>query len=106
MDGHMEWVYRVSSEMTKKLQDAMVRNLDVLSIHNLRLYFYEDGRGVMTVDADHVHKFPSPPAPLAGKKLKLNHFEGYITASAKELDGITIMPWGGSSVKQNVSLTA
>jgi 2,3-bisphosphoglycerate-independent phosphoglycerate mutase len=95
--GKVEWVYRVSREMDKDLQEAMVRNLDVLGDLNPKLYFYEDGRGVMTVDSDHVQDFPLPPAPFNGN-VKLGEFEKFITGTAKDLDGLTILPWGGGTL--------
>jgi 2,3-bisphosphoglycerate-independent phosphoglycerate mutase len=96
--GKVEWVYRVSREMDRGLQEAMVRNLDVLGDLNPRLYFYEDGRGVMTVDSDRVQDFPNPPAPVNGNGVDMGEFEKFITRTAQELDGLTIMPWGGGTL--------
>ncbi len=96
--GKVEWVYRVSREMDKDLQDAMVSNLDVLGDLNPRLYFYEDGRGVMTVDSDHVQDFPLPPAPVNGNGVELGEFDKFITRTAKDLDGLTVLPWGGGTL--------
>jgi len=96
-DG-IEWAYRVSREMHDSLQKAMISNLDLLTDLNPRLYFYEDGRGVMTLDTDHVQAFPSPPAPVVGNGVKLGEFEAFINRTAKDLDGLTVMPWGGGSM--------
>lgn len=96
----VEWAYRVDREMNARLQQALVKNLDMLGDLNPRLYFYEDGRGVMTVDADEVHAFPSPPAPVADPWLDLGAFDGFIRRTARDLDGLTILPWGGGSVQQ------
>jgi 2,3-bisphosphoglycerate-independent phosphoglycerate mutase len=98
--GNVEWVYRVSREMDHDLQEAMIRNLDVLGDLNPRLYFYEDGRGVMTVDSDHVQEFPNPPAPVNGGGVDLGEFEKFITRTAKDLDGLTILPWGGGTLNE------
>lgn len=97
--GKLEWVYRVSRDMDRDLQDAMIRNLDVLGDLNPKLYFYEDGRGVMTVDADRVQDFPSPPAPVNGR-VDMGDFERYIARTAKDLDGLTVMPWGGGCLNE------
>lgn len=97
-DGKVEWVYRVSREMDHDLQEAMVRNLDVLGDLNPKLYFYEDGRGVMTVDSDRVQDFPLPPAPVNGNGVNMGDFEKFITGTAKDLDGLTILPWGGGTL--------
>jgi 2,3-bisphosphoglycerate-independent phosphoglycerate mutase len=61
--GNVEWVYRVSGRWTTPLQEAMIRNHDVLGDLNPRLYFYEDGRGVMTVDSDQRAGVPQPARP-------------------------------------------
>ncbi|MBI0583451.1 MAG: hypothetical protein ISF22_04405 [Methanomassiliicoccus sp.] len=97
-DGGIEWVYRVSREMNDELQQCVVKNLDVLGDLNPKLYFYEDGRGVMTVDTDHVQQFPNPPAPVSGNGTSLGEFKKFITGIAKELDGLTVMPWGGGAI--------
>ncbi len=96
-DG-MEWAYRVPRDRHEVLQKVMIEHLDLLTEQNPRLYFYEDGRGVMTVDSDHVQAFPSPPAPVIGNGVKLGEFEGYIKRIAQDLDGLTVMPWGGGSM--------
>lgn len=100
VNGHIEWLYRVSREMNSELQDCVVRNLDVLGDLSPRLYFYEDGRGVMTVTTDHIQKFPHPPAPIPSSTLPMGEFEKLITRTAKELEGLTILPWGGGSMKE------
>lgn len=104
VENQVEWVYRVSREMNSELQDCVVRNLDTLGDLSPRLYFYEDGRGVMTVNSDHVHRFPDPPAPVIDNGLKLGEFEEFITRTAKELDGLTILPWGGGSMRDGEAI--
>jgi len=96
----VEWAYRVSREMNSTLQDAMVHNLDMLGDLNPRLYFYEDGRGVMTVDTDEVFPYPMPPTPVAGPQLSLGPFEEFIRKTSQDLNGLTILPWGGGSLSQ------
>ncbi len=97
-DNNIEWLYRVSREMHAELQDSMIRNLDVLGDLNPRLYFYEDGRGVMTVETDHIQGFPSPPNPVLNKVVQFGEFDRYINRMAKEMNGMTILPWGGGSI--------
>lgn len=97
-DGSIEWAYRVSREMHEGLQETMVRNLDLLGDLSPRLYFYEDGRGVMTVDTNVVQEFPSPPAPVVGRGVELGPFKPFIDHIANELNGLTVMPWGGGSM--------
>lgn len=96
--GSIEWAYRVSREMHEGLQEAMVKNLDLLSDLNPRLYFYEDGRGVMTLDTNAVHAFPTPPVPVTEERVDLGAFEDFINKIARELNGLTVMPWGGGSM--------
>lgn len=100
VNGHMEWVYRVDLDMHRKLQDCMVRNLDILGDLNPKLYFYEDGRGVMTVETDKVHGFPMPPTPVPSSTFDMGAFESYIHRMAKEMDGLTVLPWGGGSLNE------
>jgi len=95
-EDSLDWAYRVDREMNARLQDALVSNLDLLGDLNPRMYFYEDGRGVMTVDTDEVHNFPSPPAPVADR-VDLGAFDHFIRKTAEQLDGLTILPWGGGS---------
>ena len=97
-ESNIEWVYRVSRDMHAQLQDCMIRNLEVLGDLNPRLYFYEDGRGVMTVETEHVQAFPSPPNPVVNQVVKLGEFERFIKNMAEEMDGLTILPWGGGSI--------
>lgn len=97
----VEWVYRVDREMHSQLQDCMIRNLDILGDLNPRLYFYEDGRGVMTVDTDKIHPFPMPPTPVVGMNLDLGQFDKYIQKMAKDMNGLTILPWGGGCLHEN-----
>lgn len=97
-DHSVEWIYRVSREMNTDLQSSMVQNLDMLGDLNPRLYFYEDGRGVMTVDTDQVEGFPSPPTPVVGRRLELGAFDAFIKKTARDLNGLTVLPWGGGSI--------
>lgn len=99
-DTGVEWVYRVTRDMNSQLQDCMIRNLDLLNGLNPRLYFYEDGRGVMTLDTEDVHGFPMPPTPVVSQRLDLGVFDKFIRKTAKELDGLTILPWGGGSLNE------
>jgi 2,3-bisphosphoglycerate-independent phosphoglycerate mutase len=98
-DSGIDWAYRVDRDMHARLQDCMIRNMDKLGDLNPRLYFYEDGRGVITVDTDKVLEFPSPPAPVHQKLSKMGEFEKFINSMAKEMDGLTAIPWGGGSTK-------
>ena len=99
-DSKVDWAYRVTPELNSSLQDAMIRNLDMLGDLNPRLYFYEDGRGVMTVDADEVAPFPMPPAPINDPKFPMYHFGDYISKVASSNDGLTAIPWGGGSLSK------
>lgn len=95
-DG-IDWLYRVSREQNDALRDCMVRNLDVLNDLNPRIYFYEDGRGVMTVESSMVQNFPQPPTPVNGN-VRFGDFELFIRRLAREMNGVTILPWGGGSM--------
>lgn len=97
-NGSVEWLYRVSREDKARLQKHMVSNLDLLEGMDPRLYFFEDGRGVMTVHSPTVVGFPSPPAPLPSRGIELGDFDQFIRKLAEELDGMTILPWGGGSI--------
>ncbi|HOB38609.1 MAG TPA: hypothetical protein PLD09_00015 [Methanomassiliicoccaceae archaeon] len=97
-ESNVDWAYRVTPELSSSLQDAMVRNLDMLGDLNPRLYFYEDGRGVMTVDTEDVVPFPMPPTPPSSSKFPMHHFGDYIRKVASEMDGLSIIPWGGGSL--------
>jgi 2,3-bisphosphoglycerate-independent phosphoglycerate mutase len=99
-ENSIDWVYRVSPQMHALLQDSMIRNLDVLGDLNPRLYFYDDGRGVLTMETDHVQDFPSPPAPVVNKAVPLGEFDRFIHRVGKELNGLTVLPWGGGSVNE------
>jgi 2,3-bisphosphoglycerate-independent phosphoglycerate mutase len=89
-ESKVDWAYRVTPELSSSLQDAMVRSLDMLGDLNPRLYFYEDGRGVMTVDTDEVVPFPMPPAPVSDPAFPMHHFDDYIRKVASEMDGDTV----------------
>lgn len=99
-ESKVDWAYRVTPELSSSLQDAMVRSLDMLGDLNPRLYFYEDGRGVMTVDTDEVVPFPMPPAPVSDPAFPMHHFDDYIRKVASEMDGLTVIPWGGGSLSK------
>ena len=99
-DGKIEWLYRVSKEEKKRLQNDIVANLDLLEPMEPHLYFFEDGRGVMTVRSPNVINFPLPPAPLSDRTLDLGGFGRFIDRLAQDLEGMTILPWGGGSVGQ------
>jgi 2,3-bisphosphoglycerate-independent phosphoglycerate mutase len=99
-ENNIDWVYRVSPKMHAQLQDCMIRNLDTLGDFNPRLYFYDDGRGVMTMETDHVQDFPNPPAPVVNKVVPLGEFDRFVNRVAKELNGLTVLPWGGGSVNE------
>jgi len=98
--GSIEWAYRVSPQMGSSLQEAIVHNLDMLGDLNPRFYFYEDGRGVMTVDSDEIWDFPSPPAPIPGPVVDLGDFGEFIHKTSRDMDGLTILPWGGGALEQ------
>ncbi len=103
-NGSVEWLYRVSREEHSALRDCMVRHLDALVDLNPRLYFYEDGRGVMTVDSIQVQGFPAPPAPVPRSGVEMGGFEEYILGLAKEMGGMTVLPWGGGSMRLSAAI--
>lgn len=97
-DSKVDWAYRVTPDLTESLQASMVQHLDMLGDLNPRLYFYEDGRGVMTVDTEDVVPFPMPPTPVDNASFPMHHFGEYIHKVASETDGLTVIPWGGGSL--------
>ena len=97
-DSKVDWAYRVTPDLTESLQGSMVQHLDMLGDLNPRLYFYEDGRGVMTVDSEDVVAFPMPPTPVDNASFPMEQFGGYIHQVASETDGLTVIPWGGGSL--------
>ncbi len=97
-DGVVEWLYRVSLKENDELRKCMIENLELLDDLKPRLYFYDDGRGVLTLNTELIHDFPSPPAPVLSGGLELGAFEKFIRTVAKDLDGTTILPWGGGSL--------
>ena len=99
-DSKVDWAYRVTPDLTRSLQDSMVQYLDMLGDLNPRLYFYEDGRGVMTVDTEDVVAFPMPPAPVDDASFPMHHFGEYIRKVASVTDGLTVIPWGGGSLSR------
>ncbi len=97
----VDWVYRISAEKAAELQYSMVKNMLLLKEMNPRLYFYDDGRGVMTVDSPSVHCFPNPPSPLPLEQIDMGDFETYIKRTAMENDGLTFVPWGGGMISED-----
>ncbi len=100
-EDNVDWVYRISEEKAAELQHSMVKNLRLLKDLNPRLYFYEDGRGVMTVDSSSVMDLPNPPSPLPLDQVDMGDFEPYIMHTARENDGLTAVPWGGGTISQD-----
>jgi len=101
MDGRAEWEYRVTEDMHLRLMRAMVSNLDALSDLEPRLYFQgHDGRGIITIRSDSVHGMPLPPVPMANDRFDMGPFEDFVRRTARDLDGLTVLPWGGGSINE------
>lgn len=101
-DSGISWAYRVTPEVSSSLQSTILSNLDILDDLSPRIYFYDeefgDGRGVMTVEAEEVIQFPMPPAPVRDSYLPENSIRKFIHKVASDMNGLTIIPWGGGSL--------
>ena len=93
IDGKtIEWIYDLDdiSEIIKK---TATEKMHILGDMDPKVNFFLSGRAVITMVCDDVPDLPSPPnpAPFVEVPGRLGEF---VKAIAKELDGITLYPWG------------
>jgi 2,3-bisphosphoglycerate-independent phosphoglycerate mutase len=79
------------------MQQAAVKHLPLFEGMNPKIFFYRDGHGVLIVDAPPVRGLPRPPKSAILDDEKLRAFRPFITRLSLDLQGLTLMPWGGGA---------
>ena len=91
-DGMIEWIYDLD-EIYPIIEKTARKHMSILNDMDPEVNFFLSGRAVITMKCDDVPTLPSPPvsAPFVEVPGLLGEF---VSAIEKELDGITLYPWG------------
>ncbi len=93
-NGTIDWAYHVDTEMEGRIIDCVDERMDSLGHMDPDILFFLKGRAVITLDCCEVIDMPCPPVP-APLRDRPEFMWDMIESIASELDGLTIMPWGG-----------
>ena len=93
-EGNVEWAYHVDQKQEMQIIRNVESRIHLLKDMDPDLLFFLKGRAVITLDCCDIMEMPCPPmnAPI----IKRPEFMWEMIADiADELEGLTIMPWGG-----------
>ena len=98
-NGTVDWSYNME-ELHESLTECVLRNLDILGNTEPEINFFLNGRAVLTMRCDDVPDLPAPPVPAPYKKVP-GVLGELVCRVAKEMNGLTVYPWGcGRFTKQ------
>jgi 2,3-bisphosphoglycerate-independent phosphoglycerate mutase len=101
-NGSIEWAYCIDDRVSE-LMRIVQQNMNTINHLAPDINFFLKGRAVITLQSDEVLDFPSPPvpAPMAAVQGCLGEL---VRCVAEEMDGLTVMPWGGGRLEQEASV--
>ncbi|MCL2711806.1 MAG: phosphoglycerate mutase [Methanomassiliicoccaceae archaeon] len=91
-NGIIEWAYNME-KLHLSLTECVLKNLDILGDRKPEIEFFLNGRAILTMECDDIPDLPSPPVPAPYKKVQ-GVLGELVCRVAKEMDGLTVYPWG------------
>jgi 2,3-bisphosphoglycerate-independent phosphoglycerate mutase len=99
-DGMIEWAYNME-KLHGALTECVLENLKLFEGRRPEINFFLNGRAILTMECDDIPDLPSPPMPAPYMKVP-GILGELVCRVAKEMDGLTVYPWGcGRFVKGN-----
>lgn len=102
-EGWIEWDYHVDDALEKDIIKKFYSHIDMLNPYDPDVLFFLKGRAVITLNSNEVISLPCPPMP-APMKYRPDFMWPLIEELSEELDGLTLMPWGGGKTNREATL--